>query len=301
MEDLSLTIPVLYLVFNRLDFVKKTFPEIQKAKPKKLFIACDGPRTEEEKKRTDAVRKWILNNINWKCETKTLFRDKNLGCKYAVAGAIDWFFESVEEGIILEDDCLPDQSFFRFCQEMLERYRDEDKVMSISGTNILRSYTQKLKESYFFSKYFSSWGWATWRSSWEKNDLELVKYHKVESNKNLKSYYPNYFERILRYKIVKSIVKGKVDSWANPFSISHQMNRSLSVIPKINLIQNIGLSDSQSTHTRENKWDKKFLAGKRREMKFPIIGNPKVKENKKITHLYLYHQFKRLFLKGVLK
>lgn len=100
----KLTTPILYLAFNRLDSVKKTFPEIQKAKPMQLFISFDGPRTSEEKKKTDAVRKYVLENINWKCKVKTLFRDKNLGCKYVVAGAIDWFFENVKQGIILEDD-----------------------------------------------------------------------------------------------------------------------------------------------------------------------------------------------------
>ena len=118
-KSFNLTTPVLYLVFNRLNEVKKTFSEIIKQRPKQLFIAADGPRTEKEKRKTDAVRKYILDSIDWKCEVKTLFRDKNLGCRTAVSDAISWFFENIGEGIILEDDCLPDQSFFRYCQEML--------------------------------------------------------------------------------------------------------------------------------------------------------------------------------------
>jgi len=135
-EKFGLTTPVLYLAFNRLGTVKKTFPEIRKAKPRQLFISCDGPRTKEEREKTDAVRKYILDNIDWKCNVKTLFRNKNLGCKYAVSSAIDWFFKNVKQGIILEDDCLPSQSFFRFCQEMLERYKDDERIMQISGTNV---------------------------------------------------------------------------------------------------------------------------------------------------------------------
>src|SRR6056297_619848 len=122
--------PVLFLIFNRLDTTKQVFEEIRKAKPKQLFIAADGPRTKQEKEKTDAVRKYVLDNIGWKCSVKKLFRNKNLGCKYAVSGAIDWFFENVEQGIILEDDCLPSQSFFRFCEELLEKYKDDERVMS---------------------------------------------------------------------------------------------------------------------------------------------------------------------------
>src|SRR3989339_483651 len=135
-NNFVLTTPVLFIVFNRLDTTKQVFEEIKKAKPQKIFIAADGPRNKEEKKKTDAIRNYILKNINWKCELKTLFREKNLGCKYAVAGAIDWFFENVEQGIILEDDCLPSQSFFIFCQDMLERYKTDQRIMHISGTNV---------------------------------------------------------------------------------------------------------------------------------------------------------------------
>jgi len=174
------TSPILYLAFNRIDSVKRTFPEICKAKPAQLFIGCDGPRTGEEQEKTDEVRKYILDNIDWDCDVKTLFRDDNIGCKYAVAGAIDWFFSHVEEGIILEDDCLPDPTFFRFCDEMLERYRDDDKVMNIGGSNILGEFqvtnNLEMDDNYLFSTHFFCWGWATWKDSWEKMDLEMDNY-----------------------------------------------------------------------------------------------------------------------------
>jgi hypothetical protein len=118
-QSSKLSTPLLFLVFNRLDTTKKVFEEIRRAKPNKLYVAADGPRNDQEKDKTDAVRKYILENIDWKCKVKTLFREKNLGCKYAVSGAIDWFFNNEEMGMILEDDCLPSQSFFRFCQDML--------------------------------------------------------------------------------------------------------------------------------------------------------------------------------------
>ena len=119
----SLNTAVLFLVFNRLDTSKQVFQAISQAKPPRLYVAADGARVskEGESEKVQAVRDYIMQNIDWKCEVKTLFRDENLGCKYAVSGAITWFFQNEEQGIILEDDCLPNQSFFWFCEELLER------------------------------------------------------------------------------------------------------------------------------------------------------------------------------------
>ena len=128
---------VLFLVFNRPDTTIKVFEKIREAKPSRLYVAADGPREgySDEKKKVMKVRK-IATNVDWPCEVKTLFRDKNLGCKKGVGTAIKWFFEHEEQGIILEDDCLPDPSFFRFCEELLEEYRHNTKIMLVSGQNL---------------------------------------------------------------------------------------------------------------------------------------------------------------------
>jgi len=294
----KLTTPVLYLIFNRLDTVKQTFPEIQKAKPKQLFIGADGPRTKQEKEKTDAVREYILKNINWKCEVKTLFRNKNLGCKYAVSGAIDWFFENVEQGIILEDDCLPDQSFFRFCQKLLEKYKGNKKIMSISGYNPLGAYN--ITESYIFSKYFFCWGWATWRRAWKLNDLEMKKYENIKKLKLLKNYLPGFFERIFyKKRFDQKNIKGEIDSWDASFAFSHIFYKKLSIIPKTNLIKNLGFSNLSSTHTRENYWDKKYLCYERMKIEFPLIYPNIIKEDKKLDKNYIFLNIKRVFLKKI--
>lgn len=292
----KLTAPVLYLAFNRLDSVKKTFPEIQKAKPKQLFIACDGPRNKGEKEKTNAVRKYILENINWKCEVKTLFRDKNLGCKYAVAGAIDWFFENVEKGIILEDDCLPDQSFFRFCQEMLEKYKDNEKVMSISGQNALGQFD--IQESYLFSKYFFCWGWATWKRAWEKMDVEMTLFKKY-TQKDVENILPKFIERKLWAKRFRDNLFGNIDSWATSFLFSHLHNKGLCIIPKKNIVKNIGFSNDNSTHTKENYWDKRYLYRERKTLIFPLKHPEKITVNEKIMKSILILNLKRIFLKKV--
>ena len=263
MKGFSLTTPVLFLVFNRLDTTKKVFEEIKKAKPKELFVAADGPRNEEEKKKTDAVRDYIKKNINWKCKTKFLFREKNLGCKYAVSGAIDWFFENVEKGIILEDDCLPSQSFFRFTQEMLEKYKDDKRIMHISGTNV--EGISKIKEDYFFSNTFNVWGWATWRRAWKHYDVEMKDWPKQFINAVMKR--KMNLINFLRYIRTNSLTYlGKINTWDYQWDFSCLINSGLSIVPKKNLIKNLGFLEG--THT--TNYDKKNKTLKRNELIFPF-------------------------------
>lgn len=293
-QNFKLTTPVLFLVFNRPDTTKKVFEEIQKARPKQLFIAGDGPRTKEEKKKTDAVRKYILDNIDWKCKIKTLFRDKNLGCKYAVAGAIDWFFENVEKGIILEDDCLPSQSFFRFCQEMLERYEDDERVMQISGTNIEGK--SKINEDYFFSNYFNAWGWATWRRAWKEYDVDMKKFIKIKKSTIQFENAP--FSGWKGKRLYSLLRDGKIDTWDYQWIYSCIINSGKCIIPKVNLIENLGFFEG--THTA----DSHYQGLKRSNIKWPFSENEIFLNNKGYQKAYAKFfakgQIKR-FLKNIIK
>lgn len=255
MESFKLTTPVLFLVFNRFGNAKKVFEEIRKAKPSQLFIAADGPRNIREKEKTDAVRKYILKNIDWKCKTKTLFRDKNLGCKYAVSSAIDWYFDNVERGIILEDDCLPNQSFFRFCQEMLEKYEDDERITQISGTNV--EGVSNVKENYFFARTFNAWGWATWKRAWKKYDLEMKEFEKIKGNRKIK--YENVPFKGLRGKRLYRLLKtNKIDTWDYQWIYTCMMNSGKCIIPKINLVENLGLSGGTHTNYSDYSMIKKY-------------------------------------------
>ena len=151
----KITVPVLFCVFNRIDLTKETFEAIRKAKPQKLYFASDGARESRqgESLKVDSIREFVLNSIDWECEVKTLFREKNLGCKNALSEAIDWVFENEEQAIILEDDCVPSFSFFIFCQELLEKYKNDENIMHISGTHHLEDYT-KINSSYYLSDAF---------------------------------------------------------------------------------------------------------------------------------------------------
>lgn len=235
---------ILFLIFNRLDTTKQVFSVIQRAKPKKLYIASDGPRISKagEKEIVDSVRKYVLDNINWECEIKTLFRENNLGCKIAVSSAITWFFKNEEQGIILEDDCLPDLSFFQFCQELLQRYRDDERVGIISGDNFN---DKKIGEAdYYFKRIPHIWGWATWKRVWDKYDVDMSEYEEFKNNNKIKEIWSN--KKIQKYWIgvFDDVKNNKIDTWDYQLSFSCFKNDFFNICPNKNLVKNIGFGDN---------------------------------------------------------
>jgi len=290
--------PILFLIFNRPDTTQQVFNQIRKVKPKYLYVAADGPRLNNNQDiESCAQTRNIINQIDWDCEVKTLFRAENLGCRIAVSSAISWFFENVEQGIILEDDCLPDISFFRFCQELLLKYKNHEEVLSIGGFN--RQKKSYIKEDYLFSRYFSSWGWATWDKAWSNIDIELIKAKEIIKNNELKKIYPNYYARLIAKKRLTDAINNKQDSWAIPWSWTHQYLNKYTIIPKKNLIENIGFSDDLSTHTKENKIDKIFLAHKNYVANFPLKQPKNINENKLYFTLHITREYLRVILKKI--
>lgn len=269
----SCNTPILFLVFNRVENTKKVFEEIKKAKPKKLYIAADGPRNAQEKRKTEAVRNYIQKNITWKCAVKKLFRDKNLGCKIAVSSAIDWFFENEKQGIILEDDCLPNKSFFLFCEAMLHKYKTNEKISHISGTNVQGK--SHVSESYFFSKTFNVWGWATWRRAWKHYDVSMnywkksrFKLFKIEKQLSL-------IDKLRAFRIYEATYRGKIDTWDYQWGLLCLLQNKLSIIPKNNLITNLGFTEG--THTTNYNLREKTL--QTLELEFPLKENNSLTEN----------------------
>jgi hypothetical protein len=272
---MSNKVPVLFIIFNRPDTTKKVFEAIRKYRPNELFIAADGPRENKpgEKERCEEARK-ITEQIDWPCEAKRLYRDKNFGCKLAVSGAIDWFFENVEEGIILEDDCLPDQTFFKFCEQMLVRYRDDHRVMHISGDNFQNGVHRGEKEaSYYFSKYPHIWGWATWRRAWKKYDVKIKSWGEVK--KDLKIINLSGLWAKLYWKVIFDLVnRGKIDTWDYQWLYACWINGGKTITPNINLVRNIGFWE-QATHTRKpSAWIRGL---KSESLEFPLV-HPKSTE-----------------------
>ena len=242
---------VLFLVFNRLDTTTQVFEAIRLAKPPRLYIASDGARgsREGEKVTVQAVRDYVLSHIDWDCEVKTLFREQNLGCKYAVSGAIDWFFENEEMGIILEDDCLPDPTFFRFCQEMLERYRHDQRIGLISGDNFQFG-NRRSDDSYYFSKYVHIWGWASWRDRWVNSyDVAMAKWPGIRDGAWLSDMVGNAREAAYWTKILERVHRGEIDTWDYQWVFANWVEGRMTILPSVNMISNIGF-DGNATHTK---------------------------------------------------
>lgn len=248
MENLS--VPVLFLIFNRPETTRRVFDEIRKAKPRKLFVAADGPRKNrpDETWKCDEARS-IIQSVDWDCEVKTLFRDENLGCGKAVSSAISWFFEQVEEGIILEDDCLPHPSFFTYCETMLERYRDNPAVWNIGGAQY--SYGRSTSgASYHFSALPVIWGWATWSDRWKHYRFDVSDLPVRKLRRALKSYFRNGDMRRYWLWNLCLMKKHKVDTWDYQFTFSLWLNKGLALVADTNLISNIGFGND-ATHTTQ--------------------------------------------------
>lgn len=232
----KLSKPVLLLTFNRIDTLKKVFSQIRLAKPKRLYIASNGARksVDGETDKVLEIRNYVLSNIDWDCEIKTRFLEEYLSCQKAVSEAISWFFEQEEDGIILEDDCIPTQSFFRYCENLLEYYKNDQRVCHIGGYNYLSELN--FKESYYFSTIPHVWGWATWANRWKHFNFELTGFEeklakRVSENINFQTYW---------CMIFRALKSGMVNSWAYRWLFSLLFVRGLSIIPKCSLVQNIG-------------------------------------------------------------
>ncbi len=243
--------PVLFIVFNRPETTAKVFSEIRKVRPTKLFIASDGPKKNDvrEKNLCKEVRK-IVAKVDWPCEVNRLYRNSNFGCKKAVSSAIDWFFDNVSEGIILEDDCLPNPSFFTFCEKMLAKYRHNKRVMHISGDNFLPKQMQR-KDSFYFSKYGHVWGWATWKRAWEKYDVNINLWPKVKKTKNFLNIFSNLVERLYWAIIFEAVYKGQIGTWDYQWLFTLWNYHGVAVSPGINLVKNIGFGKDK-THVNTN-------------------------------------------------
>ncbi len=249
-------VPILFIIFNRPKYTEQVFAEIKKIKPKKLFIVADGPRFPSEIELCNEAKK-IVENIDWDCEVKKNFSEKNLGLKKRISSGITWFFENVEEGIILEDDCLPHPTFFDYCKMMLEKYRDNNNVMMISGDNPIQD-TYNANCSYFFSRYYAIWGWATWKRAWDKFDIKMKKWPEYRKTNLLKHYYKNKYALKHFKEIFDNSYYRNEDTWGVRWFYSCLFNNGLCVTPSVNLISNIGVDGSHTAGNNQNISLKKF-------------------------------------------
>jgi hypothetical protein len=244
----SFDTPVLFLVFNRPEHTRQSFETIRARRPTRLFVAADGPRAHvpADRERTQEVRR-IATAVDWPCEVKTLLRDSNLGCAAAVSQAITWFFTHVDSGIILEDDCVPASAFWDYSALMLERYRDDEQVMCVSGNNFLPR-CMRPRAPYYFSRYPNIWGWATWARAWVAyarvpTALPAADVSAVFDRAGIRNPLSRWWWR----RTLAKYVSPAGTSWAYRWTYSVWMYDGVSVSPNRNLVANIGF-DADATH-----------------------------------------------------
>ena len=251
------SVPILLIIFKRLDTTKKVFSKIQQIKPKELYVAADAPRenNNDEKNKCYEVRNWVLNSIDWDCNVKTLFRDQNLGCGRGVSTAIDWFFSLVDYGIILEDDCVPDISFFSFVENLLLKYKDNKDIWQISGFNNMGINPQKNKASYSFTAIEACWGWATWKDRWQKFTYDISS--EDINQLLLNPYFKKKYRRDFWFPKFESMTSDVRDIWDYQWTYRILVNQGYCIIPSNNLIENCGFGND-STHFSEHNIDSEF-------------------------------------------
>lgn len=248
--------PLLFLVFNRPDTTAEVLKAIRAQRPERLYVACDGPRSgrPEERETVQRVRQMIAEGVDWPCNLQTLYRDTNLGCKKAVSSALDWFFENEEAGIILEDDCLPHPDFWRFCGELLDKYADDERVFMISGDNFQEG-KHVTDDSYYVSALTHIWGWAAWRRSWQKVDLDLSGYDEWVQRGGLKRLFgPGRWERAWK-RTFERYRQGRYNTWDYPFLFAAWKHGQYALLPSVNLVSNIGFGHQGATHTNADVYN----------------------------------------------
>lgn len=251
MRTKSQSTPVLIIIFNRPDKVKKLISALAKIKPRHVYIAGDGPRAHKatDPDRCQEARK-VATTIPWECNVHTNFQNTNLGCKYGVSTAISWFFEQVPEGIILEDDCIPDPSFFEYATQMLDRYRDTKEIMHINGHSFITEKNITVTSPYYFSRIPHVWGWATWQRAWALYDINMSELSTLSTQLSrqmtfIHKRYSTYWIDLLQH-----VQRANIDTWDAQWVYSIMKQDGVCITPTVNMIENVGF-DEEATHTKE--------------------------------------------------
>jgi hypothetical protein len=255
---MAFEVPVLLIIFNRPDVTAEVVAALRKVRPRRLFIAADGPRLNFETDVELCLRtREIASNPDWECEVITLFQKENLGVGGGPNAALSWFFEQVEEGIILEDDCLPSQSFFEFCAYFLAKYRDHPRVATVGG-NFFLPHLLRMQQPYYFSKYFQVWGWATWRRTWQHYHFDLSFLPEGEWDRICQENSATLVEAKYWQYVVRALAKGTIDAWDFQLSLICWKEKLLHISPARNLVKNIGFRPDASHTVLESPMGRLF-------------------------------------------
>jgi hypothetical protein len=248
MRDMGTRAPVVLLIYRRPALTARVMEAIAAAEPRMLFVAADGPRGPEEADLCEEARACVLDRVDWSCDVLTRFSYQNLGPRYGPARALDWVFSRVEEAVVLEDDCLPGASFFRFCDELLDRFRYDDRIMEIGGANY-QCGASRTRHSYYFSKFAHTNGWATWRRCWSGFDVEIRDWPQLREAGLIESWCETPHEQRYWTRVFDAVYTGEMPtSWDYQWMLFRWSRSGLCAVPERNLVSNIGFGPG-ATHT----------------------------------------------------
>lgn len=295
-------VPVLFLVFNRPHHTRAALERIRQVQPFKIYVHGDAARTNVagEAGKVAEVRAIIEEKTDWPCEIKTLYRTENQGLRAGVFGALNWFFEQEPYGIVLEDDCMPDPSFFRFCSELLERYAGDEQIMHIGCSNLAEELTAANPSDYVFSRFSFVWGWAGWRRAWKKMSIDLEGLPEFERSGGIHRLIKNKWAQDYMLDKFQTTRRKENNSWAYAWFYSILKNNGLCIVPRINLIQNVGVGEEGATNTTKQNTRASRMAG---SMIFPLRHPESREPNPVLEQAFFYVSQKsriRLFLWNIL-
>jgi hypothetical protein len=286
--------PIVFIFFNRVEPMTKVLERIREVKPSKMYFISDGPRNEAEREKVDNCRKTAESIIDWDCEIIKNYSDTNMGCKYRPYTGISYALEREDKVIILEDDILPSISFFRFMDEMLEKYSEYKDIMMVSGNNVISDiYTTDGNVSYLFSAYPSIWGWGTWKRAWKKMDINMSDWKETRKNFNIKPWTLKY---VLKRQYDKVYFK-ESNIWDFQWQYARYKNNGIGVVPLQNLITNIGFG-KDATHTTKKG---KMADVQSSEIEFPLTHPSEVVVNTEYDNVFVYNIYSKGIFKRLIK
>lgn len=239
--------PVVLIIYRRPELARQVFDVIRDIQPSELFVIADGPKDESETEVCQSTRR-VVERIDWNCRLTTDFSDHNLGPRHRVVTGLEGVFRAVDRAIVLEDDCVPSPSFFEFCQQLLEYYAGDQRVWEIGGCNFQMGHS-RTKASYYFSKYVHTWGWATWRRSWEKFDPDIESWPTLRNNGALGSVWASRAEEAYWTRVFDRVHDGRISTaWDFQWLYAMWCQGARSVVPDTNLISNVGFGHGASHH-----------------------------------------------------
>lgn len=250
---MNINTPVVLFIYKRGNNLVDICKTLKKSKVKAIYIVADGPKNAAEKILTDQVRNLLESLITWECKVYKNYSDTNLGLKERFSSGISWVFNQTDRAIFIEDDCLPDPSFFPFCEELLEKYKNNNRVISVAGNNF-QSPTNKVADSYYFSRYPHVWGWATWKRVWDKYDSGIGDWPKLRQSGWLSKVYPDrFFIRKFWTYIFDRLYSGKINTWDYQLSYLSLKMGGFNIIPNVNLVKNVGYGEDATNLKKKNK------------------------------------------------